>query len=308
MEPPVTSHETEPYVTVVIPCFNREDTVREAVQSVLDQDYPSFDVIAVDDNSTDRTLAILNSISDPRLSVVTNPGKGGPCTTRNFGVAQSNSPWIAFQDSDDLWLPGKLSRQMAVIGASETVAVYCAMVVKNDTNPDSPVLSRYPGPEITHRKGDILPSLIYSSFISTQTAIVRRDVFDAVQGFDEDFPALVDWELMLRVAQKGNVAFIDEDLVIQRLSGNSITRAPIKRLTAQKMILEKHSDLLASYPGAKSFHHARVAGALRQNGDFSGAAEQAMMAWRSGKNPKHLAVSMFNSLRGYVSNPAKNEA
>ncbi len=290
-----------PHVTVVIPCYNRADTVAEAVETVLSQDYPSFDVIAVDDNSTDATLDVLSRMDDPRLRVVTNPGPRGPCSTRNHGAALSNSPWIAFQDSDDIWLPGKLMRQMAEVSGTDAVAVYCGMVVKDDATASSPVLRRYPGADITHVSGDIMPSLAFKSFISTQTVIIRRDVFEAVGGFDETFQALVDWELMLRVAQQGNVAFVDDDLVIQRLSGNSITRTPRKRVMAQEMVLAKHADMLAGYKGALAFHHRRLAGGHRIGRQFAQASKHAMAAWRTSGSPRFLAEAAYAALRARFS-------
>lgn len=74
---------SNPKVSVIIPCYNREDSVREAVDSVLSQDYDNFDVIAVDDNSTDGTLDVLNSIKDSRLRIVSNPGNNGPSSTKS---------------------------------------------------------------------------------------------------------------------------------------------------------------------------------------------------------------------------------
>lgn len=270
-------------VCVVIPCYNREDTVVEAVQSVLDQDYPGLEqVIAVDDGSSDGTVAQLQTINDPRLVITTNTHESGASGARNHGAALSSAPWIAFQDSDDLWLPGKLAKQMARVtdSAEDPVAVYCGMAVKADTDPDTPVTKRYPSRDIAPLEGDILPSLVRNSYISTQMLVVRRDVFDRLGGFDESFRALVDWELMLRVAQEGPVAFVDEDLVVQRMTGNSITRSSEKRLESQRRIAEKHRELLARYPGVLAYHHHRIAGAERIFGRYDAAAKAAAEACR----------------------------
>lgn len=298
----MSSPINRPHVTVVIPCHNREDTVSEAVFSVLEQDYPSFDVVAVDDSSTDRTVEILQGIDDPRLSIAFNSGPRGPSATRNHGAAQSSAPWIAFQDSDDIWLPGKLRKQMERVAESDYVAVYCGMIIKEDGRPATPVQDRIPGPEITTLDGDILPSLVKNSFISTQMVAIRRDVFDTVGGFDEALPALVDWELMLRVAQQGPVAFVDEDLVVQRMSPNSITRSSKKRLGAQEYVLNKHETLLSAYPEALGHHHHRIAGAHRMFGNISEAAKNAKAAWRAQPmNMKYLANVAYLSLKGLAS-------
>lgn len=277
-------------VSVIIPCHNREDTVAEAVQSVLDQDWPDLEVIAVDDHSADATVAILNGIHDPRLRVAENTGTPGVSVTRNHGVRLSDAPWVAFQDSDDVWLPGKLAKQMARLEGSDCVAAYCGMLVKADTNPQTPVQKRYPDPKIAPLDGDILPSLVRGSYLSTQMLVIRRDVFDRVGGFDEGLQALVDWELMLRVAQEGPVAFVDEDLVVQRMSENSITRSSRKRLDAQATILCKHAALLARYPGVTAYHHHRLAGAYKLAGEFAPATTHAFAAWRA--DPTRLKYAL----------------
>ncbi len=277
-----TGAQTAPRVSVIVPCYNREDTAAEAITSVLDQSYRDLEVIAVDDGSTDGTWEVLQSLDDPRLRLARNPRKG-VSSARNHGVSlvASATPWVAFQDSDDVWLPLKLERQMAGLEDSDNVASYCGMQVKADAQPQTPVQARFPDPAITPLSGDILPSLIKSSYLSTQMLIIRRDVFDRVAGFDEELQALVDWELMLRVAQEGPVDFIDEDLVIQRMSDNSITKSPKKRTAAQERILTKHQDLIAKYPGMMAHHLHRLAGAHRMTGDYARAAGYARRACSS---------------------------
>lgn len=286
-----------PHVSVVIPCHNRADTVTEAVQSVLDQGYDSLDVIAVDDASTDATVQVLEGITDPRLRIHHNTGPRGPSAARNAGVALSDAPWIAFQDSDDVWLAGKLSAQMERLEGSAYVAAYCGMLIKRDAAPDTPVMARLPDRGIDPLEGDILPSLTQGSYISTQMLVVRRDVFDAVGGFDEDLNALVDWELMLRIAQHGPVAFVDDDLVVQRMSDNSITNSSRKRLAAQEYVLAKHGDLMAGHPPALAQHHHRLAGGYRMFGDWAQAATHAAAARRA--DPANLRYQLYAAyLRG----------
>jgi len=270
-----------PRVSVVIPCYNREDTVAEAVRSVLDQDFADIEVIVVDDHSTDGTLEILRGIDDPRLHLTQNTGPRGPSGARNHGIAMAHAPWIAFQDSDDVWLPGKLSRQMETVATGDWVAVYCGMLVKEDAGPQTPVQARHPRAGITSLEGDILPSLAFENFISTQMLVVRRDILERVGHFDADQPVLVDWELMLRVAQEGPVAFVDDDLVIQRMSPNSVTNSSRRRLESQARILDKHQALLTRYTGAVAYHHHRLAGAHRRFGEFAAAADHAAAAVRT---------------------------
>ncbi len=269
-----------PLVTVVIPCYNREESAAEAVGSVLAQDAGmAFEVIAVDDGSQDRTLEVLRAISDPRLRVMSNPGPKGACGARNAGAAAGSGTWIAFQDSDDLWLPGKLARQMEAVARWEgnCVAVYCAMEIRDG---EGRVTGSVPEPSLRPCAGFILADLVWGSMVSTQTLVVRRDVFEQVGGFDPEMPALQDWDLMLKVAQAGDVAFVDDELVVQRMSGNSITRSAAKRLEAQERILRGHAALWKNYPRAQAHHLYRIAGARRRAGDRARAAEAVAAACR----------------------------
>lgn len=287
----------EPQVTVVIPCYNRADQALAAIRSVLDQDYPHFDVIAVDDGSTDGTWDVLQTIDAPNFRALRNTRTKGVSGARNTGAQASDAPWIAYQDSDDLWKPGKLRAQMHALSPSD-VAVYCAMEIREG----STRIGRVPGEHDTHLSGDILPGLTRNSFISTQTVVIRHDVLRAVGGFDEQLQALVDWELMLRVAQKGTVAFVDQELVTQFMSGNSITRSTEKRLAAQDYVLTKHQPLFRHYSHALARFHHRLAGGHRQFGRQDKALHHALLAAGTAPlTPRYwaaLGYAIWRRLRG----------
>ncbi len=249
------SHDdARPSVTVVLPVYNREGSIRAAIASVLEQTHVLFDLIVVDDCSTDRTAEMVLSIRDPRLTLLRHPTNRGAPAARNTGARSARSDWIAFQDSDDEWLPSKLEKQLVRIqtAAGDAVACYCGLLVIG--NPECqavqartqvtyvPRSSQYPV------EGDIRQSLRETSLVSTQTLIVRRDAFEAVGGFDEQMPALQDWELVIRLSASGSFAFVDEPLVLQHFSENSITRDRRRRLQARQRLLEKHRDFFAVEP------------------------------------------------------------
>lgn len=255
-----------PTVSVVIPFHNRASSLREAVDSVLTQTFRDFELILVDDASSDDSLRIARALRDDRIRIVVQKTNQGASAARNAGMAAARADWVAFQDSDDLWLPEKLALQMARLTApgADHVAAYCGMLIEDLTDPAKP--PRYlPDPAISPREGDILDSLLGRSFISTQTLIVRRDLALQVGGFDPDMPALVDWEFMIRLAQRGTVALVDAPLVRQRFSENSLTRSADRRLRARQRILQKHQVLLATRPEILASHHNAVAGALRRS-------------------------------------------
>ena len=288
-----------PRVNVVVPCYNREHTVTGAVTSILEQDYGSFNVIVADDRSTDASLKMLELVEDERLTVTVNEGPKGASGARNWGVAQGSAPYIAFQDSDDIWLPGKLSLQMARLEADERlVACYCAMA----TYAGGKQISCVPYGSTLVFEGDISQNLLRQSFISTQTVIIRRDVYERVGGMDPAFRSLNDWELMIRVSQEGPIAFVDEILVEQHMSSNSLTHSSSSRLNSQIMIVEKHKALFEPHPDILAFHHNRIAGALWQSGNVKAARTHTREAIRL--EPLHLRYQVKNQVLRFM--PRKN--
>jgi hypothetical protein len=131
----------------------------------------------------------------------------------------------------------------------------------------------HPGPQLGTREGDILETLLRDSLISTQTLVARRDLLLQVAGFDEALPALVDWDCVLRLARLGPFAFVDEPLVRQSFSDNSITRSSRKRAFARERVIEKNLDLLAQRPALLAQHYSAIAGERRRHKDIPGARD-----------------------------------
>ena len=132
-----------------------------------------------------------------------------------------------------------------------------------------------------------------ASLISTQTLVARRDRLTEIGGFDPDLRALIDWDCVLRLAPLGPIAFVDEPLVLQRFSANSITRDRARKLAAQIRVAEKHAGLLASRPAVHARHHYVIAGGQRQAGDLAGArASLARARALDPGNPRYWAMSL----------------
>jgi len=271
----------KPTVSIVIPTYNRAETVQRAIESVLRQTWRDFELLIVDDCSTDSTIGEVQRIDDTRIRIVSTEKNMGPSGARNVGICESNGKWIAFQDSDDEWLPEKLDLQMKRlqdIGANH-VAAYCGMIAVGHPNAEelrSTRSSRTRTLYLPHAskpkvEGHILKALLTASLVSTQTLVCRRDVLSTIGGFDEGLPALVDWECMLRLAQHGTFAFVDSPLVIQYLTNNSVTRERWRRVKARHQIVEKHYDLMKDEKGVLGQHYQSIAGDERRLGFYADA-------------------------------------
>ncbi|KAE8764889.1 glycosyltransferase family 2 protein [Georgenia thermotolerans] len=266
-----------PAVSVVIPSYNRSATIVPAIASVLRQTFTDLEVLVVDDGSTDDTVAQAERLPDPRLRVLRSTANAGVSAARNRGVEHARGAWVAFQDSDDEWLPTKLEKQLARLGTAgpDHVGAYCGMLVVGalEEHGGRTEVRYVPEPETRLVEGDILPTLLRTSTVSTQTMVVRRRDLLRVGGFDEQLRSLVDWDLALRLSRVGPWAFVDEPLVLQRFSANSLTHGVERRVRSTVRVVEKNLDLLEERPRVLAEHYRTIAGAYRRLGRFAEARD-----------------------------------
>ena len=266
-----------PAVSIVLPVWNREGTVRAAIDSVLGQGFGDLELIVVDDGSTDGSVAAVQAVKDARLRLIRHPVNRGAGAARNTGIDAARAPVVAFQDSDDLWRPAFLERLLAALAAQPAaVAAYAAMVIDGA----QPGRDRLPPLRQNPVDGMLYEALLRRNFISTQMLAARTGALRQAGGFDTDLPALEDWDLLIRLAALGPFAHVPEVLVEQRFSANSITRSGEKRLRAQEMVMARHANALAARPGVLAFHHRRLAGGYRRAGDMAMARHHATAALR----------------------------
>jgi glycosyltransferase involved in cell wall biosynthesis len=198
-----------PVVSVIIPTYNRAALVREAVASVKAQTYRDFEIVVVDDASTDATFEALAAWRDVR--VLRHACRRGVAAARNLGVAAARGQWLAFLDSDDLWLPAKLARQMEYLADRPDLS----LCQTDETWVRRGVKLNKPA---THRKvaGRIFSPSLARCMISPSAVILDRRLFEDHGGFDEDLPAAEDYDLWLRLSWRYEVGLVDEPLVIKR--------------------------------------------------------------------------------------------
>ena len=199
----------KPQVSVIIPTFNRGWVIRETVDSVLAQDFTDFELIVVDDGSIDDTGRILDSYGRD-LTVLRQPNRG-VSAARNLGIGAAGGQLIAFLDSDDLWLPRKLSVQVdffhshpdAMINQTEEIWIRNGVRVN---------------PKTRHQKfsGLIFERSLELCLVSPSAVMMRRSLFDQVGLFDEDLPACEDYDLWLRISWRFPVHLIETPLIIKR--------------------------------------------------------------------------------------------
>ena len=198
-----------PLVSVIIPTYNRGWIIKEAIDSVLAQDYTEFELIVVDDGSTDHTSDVLDSYGDD-IKVLFQKNKG-VSAARNRGIAEASGKFIAFLDSDDLWLPQKLTVQIEFFNQTPD-ALICQteeVWIRNGLRVN---------PKKRHKKpsGMIFNPSLELCLVSPSAVMIRRSLFGRVGKFDETLPACEDYDLWLRISCRFPVHLIDTPLIIKR--------------------------------------------------------------------------------------------
>lgn len=203
-------------VSVIIPCFNSQATIGDAIQSVINQTFPVHEIIVVDDGSTDNSA---NFVSErfPMVTLIKQPNMG-VSKARNVGIQSATGKWIAFIDADDIWLPEKLHLQFDELNGckwSHTNSYYFGFNQSGDTKRSD--LSSLKG-------GNVFDALLTENFLGTSTILVQRDVLLKSGGFDESMRALEDWKLWLDIAADFPISYISAPLVKYRVTPGSASR------------------------------------------------------------------------------------
>jgi glycosyltransferase involved in cell wall biosynthesis len=205
----MTQNSDKPLVSVIIPTHNRGWIVKEAIDSVLDQDFSDYELIVVDDGSDDNTREILGAYGTA-ITVLQQPNRG-VSAARNRGIAAAAGGLIAFLDSDDLWLPGKLKTQVKFFeeNADAVVNQTQEIWIRNGIRVN---------PKKRHHKfsGMIFERSLALCLVSPSAVMIKKSLFEAVGVFDENLPACEDYDLWLRISCRYPVHLNDFPLIIKR--------------------------------------------------------------------------------------------
>jgi glycosyltransferase involved in cell wall biosynthesis len=208
-----------PLVSVIIPTHDRRERLRIALASVLAQRDVDLEAIVIDDGSTDGSAAMVQAIGDPRIRVIRHPVSKGESAARNAGVALASGSWIAFLDDDDVWAPDKLARQLRAVRSTRRSWAYGGEVLVDD---DLDVIggSHPPAPETVVRdlsRYNAVPG-------SASNVLVSAAVLADVGPFDTELRRTPDWDMWLRLRQRGLPAAVDEPTVAICVHSGNVSR------------------------------------------------------------------------------------
>ena len=265
-------------VSVVIPAYNYGRFIKEAIDSVLKQSWPAIEVVVVDDGSTDETRSVVESF-DGRVRYLKQEN-AGVCVARNRGVSESNGDLIAFLDADDMWEPAKLEKQLAKFDADPEVGLVHCGLREFDSETSETVSTRLEGQE-----GFVADELLLwerpAVNVSGSSVMVRREVFDAVGGFDEQLKVGEDWDFCYRIARKYKIGFVREPLVNYRVHSaaahnNVLEMERGMSLFYEKAFAEGDEHVLSLRRRAMGNFHRVMAGSYFHAGDYRSFAKHAI--------------------------------
>ncbi|MFP4185622.1 MAG: glycosyltransferase family 2 protein [Thermoplasmata archaeon] len=231
-------------VSVILPTFNREDKVGRAIQSVLNQTYKNFELIVVDDASTDNTSEVVKYFDDDRIVYHRNESNLGGGGSRNIGIELSKNDLIAFLDDDDEWLPTKLEKQIEII--KESPSSCCGVYTGLKKIMDDQVVSE----KINHKEGDLFYELLWKNIIgSTSVVLLKKEPVNEVGAFKESLPASQELELYLRLSREYEFRCVPQSLVRYHVHRDDrITTDHSKKLHAKKYIYREYEEHIKAVP------------------------------------------------------------
>ena len=236
-------------ISIVITCYNYANYVADAIFSALGQTYENFEIIIVNDGSTDNSEEVISRfLDDPRIKYIKQKN-AGQANAKNTGIRNAKGDFMAFLDADDMWEPDKLEKQVRLFNNPNVGVVYSrARYIDGNGNPlDFKLQNKYLRP----RSGKVTEWLIFDNFVPFSSSVVRRECFEKVGLFDESLKMGIDWDLWLRISVHYEFDYVDEPLLLYRMGHvGQMSRNGEMRQRCSDKIMEKflgeHSGVVDS--------------------------------------------------------------
>ncbi|MEH1780192.1 MAG: glycosyltransferase [Nostoc sp.] len=223
-----------PKISVIIPAYNSEKTIKQTIQSVLNQTFTNLELIVINDGSQDSTLEVVTQFQDSRIKVFSYANAGGN-VSRNRGLHHAVGEFVSFLDADDLWTPDKLQSQLKALQENATAKVAYGWTDYIDTNGKF-ILS---GKRI-NVNGNIYEELLLNNFLENgSNPLIDKKALITLGGFDESLNAAQDWDMWLRLASKFNFVCVPYVQILYRISANSVSSNLVRQEKACLQVLER---------------------------------------------------------------------
>jgi glycosyltransferase involved in cell wall biosynthesis len=227
--------KNNPLVSIIMPAYNAEKFISKSIESVLQQTYQNWELLVVNDGSKDNTSSIVKLFNYTRIKLIEQEN-GGVSKARNTGIANSTGEFIAFLDSDDLWLKDKLEIQVKYMRNNQNIVLsygdYLSFIEDGKIIENKQL---YP-----FKIKDLKQRLLVFNFIATLTVMVKSDVLKATGGFDTELFGPEDWDLWIKISQKGDIGYIKENLAMYREHEGGISKNKKRQLGEEYKVIKRH--------------------------------------------------------------------
>lgn len=278
---------SSPLVSIIMNCYNCANYVRDAIDSVYRQTYGNWEIIFLDNCSTDRSAEIAGSF-DERLRYVRTDRTIPLGEARNVALKHAKGEYIAFLDTDDLWLPRKLEQQLPLFDQHDVGLVYSDAIYFTENGGEERLYDRTP-----HYTGRCFSQLISNYFLCMQTVVIRRSALEnEPYWFDDRFSYIEEADLFRRIGYQWRLAMVNEPLARYRLHASSLTGSKVYLLYDETMaMLETYAE---RYPGFPEQYEQEI-GILKKNV----AIAKALYHWKNGSGKDARTVLTPYKLRDY---------
>jgi glycosyltransferase involved in cell wall biosynthesis len=290
----VNLDKSGPFVSIIIPTYNRARLLGRAIHSILNQTYPNFEIIVVDDCSSDNTESVVRSFCDERIQYIRHEENKGAVAARNTGIMAARGEYIAFQDSDDEWFSEKLEKQIRAFefGPPDLGVVYTSFWLIEGGRK-----TYYPSSDVKQTEGNMHHALLETNFVNTPTAVVRKECFEKA-GMFENLPRLQEWGLWLKISKHYCFKHINEPLVNAYPQPDSISRNMNALIVAREHILQRYFEEISKKPKLLRRHYFEIGTILCLNGEIEAGRSYFFKAMRTHPFNAKLFLSTLASIFG----------
>ena len=244
----MSDNNSNTLISVITPTYNRAGFLKRAISRVLNQTYGNFEMIIVDDCSTDNTEQVVSSIDDERIKYIKLESNKGPAGARNVAIRSAKGQYITLLDSDDEYLPQKLERQINKFQdlPQDIGVVYCGYFIVYE--PDT-----IHGKVSPRFKGNIFDTLLKHNCMGSPTPLIRKECFDTCGLFDDSLPSYDDWDMWIRISDKYKFEFVDEALAKVYTHGDQTSTNIDTTIKMREILFQKYKTLILKNPETASY-------------------------------------------------------
>jgi glycosyltransferase involved in cell wall biosynthesis len=292
-----------PIISIITPTFNRDHMIGNTIQSIQQQTFKEWELIVVDDASTDRTCDVVNvhSKKDSRIRYFKNENNKGSNASRNRGIAESEGELLTFIDDDDQLNPEKLKLQYEYLNEFKHVGlVYCGFRYIDFNTKETIGIIR------PKHRGNVFDLILKNNIIGSPTPLIRRECFKKAGLFDEELKSCQDWDMWIRISKTENFGFIDKVLSDVNIHGQQISGDLKAKIQGREVLIEKYYSFLKQRPIIFAYHLRKI-GVLHSLNNSSGKAILSLIRSLT-INPlnltsiTHLFLSFIPPLHFYLIN------